>query len=90
MFEPQSCVFEDHEEYKCHPFDMSSTCVATSASVKSDIKDSDTSLSDASMGEIHSQDSGSFQFQLSASYPCLSGSFGQILCIPTNEINALD
>ncbi|XP_074592057.1 uncharacterized protein LOC141847868 [Curcuma longa] len=69
LFESQSSVFEDYEEYKCHPFDMlkdsygsaihelPSTCAATSASVKSDIKDSDTSLSDASMGEIHSQDS---------------------------------
>ncbi|KAG6469814.1 uncharacterized protein LOC122032278 [Zingiber officinale] len=69
LFESQSSVFEDYEEYKCHHFDMSkdkygsashelpSTCAATSASVKSDIKDSDTSLSDASMGEIHSQNS---------------------------------
>lgn len=74
FFEPKISMFEDPDEYKCHPFDKlkdeygsaiqnfqdsALACAGTSISAKSEIRESTGALSDISIGKIHSPSSGS-------------------------------
>ncbi|CAL9161842.1 unnamed protein product [Musa hybrid cultivar] len=72
FFEPKISMFEDPDEYKCHPFDKlkdeygsaiqnfqdsALACAGTSISAKSEIRESTGALSDISIGKIHSPSS---------------------------------
>ncbi|RRT52740.1 hypothetical protein B296_00028462 [Ensete ventricosum] len=86
VFEPRSSMFEDQDEYKCHPFDKlkdeygsaiqkfqdsALACAGTSVSAKSKIGESAGALSDISIVQIHSPSSGSSASQFYSSLSVL-------------------